>query len=80
MRRINMIFNKIQEIISEQFGLDLDDVEMGSRLYNDIGAEDVDIIELLMHVEEEFDISIPEEDADTMKTVADIVEYVKQNK
>ena len=74
-----MIFEKIQEQIADQLGIDLDDIEMDSNLEDDIGAAAVDVIELLMHVEEEFDITIPEEEVGNFVTVGDIVEYIKQN-
>lgn len=75
-----MIFEKVQEKVSEQLGVDVDEVTMESSFIDDLGADSLDIVELLMALEEEFDIEIPDEEAEKLSTVGDVVEYIKNNK
>lgn len=71
------IFKTMQKIIAEQFALALDDVTMDSSFENDLGADSVDLVELVMTMEEEFEVDeIPEEDLMTLKTVGDCVRYL----
>lgn len=74
-----MIFDKVKEIIVEQLGVDDDDVTMESSFVDDLGADSLDIVELIMALEEEFDIEIPDEEAEKFPTVGDVVEYIKNN-
>jgi len=71
------IFKTMQKLIAEQFALNLDDVTMESSFENDFGADSVDLVELVMTMEEEFEVDeIPEEDLMTLKTVGDCVRYL----
>lgn len=71
------IFKAMQKIIAEQFALALDDVTMDSSFENDFGADSVDLVELVMTMEEEFEVDeIPEEELMTLKTVGDCVRYL----
>ncbi|ADK14350.1 MULTISPECIES: acyl carrier protein [Clostridium] len=72
-----MIFEKIQKIISEQLGIGSDEIKMESSFIDDLGADSLDIVELIMALETEFDIEIPDEEAEKVKTVGDVVEYIK---
>ena len=74
-----MIFEKVQEKIAEQLGIDTDDITMESSFIEDLGADSLDIVELLMALEEEFDIEIPDEEAEKLVTVGDVVDYIKNN-
>ena len=74
-----MEFEKIKEIIVEQLGVDESDVNMDSSFTDDLGADSLDLVELIMALEEEFDMEIPNEDAENIKTVADAVNYAKAN-
>ncbi|NLN49864.1 MAG: acyl carrier protein [Clostridiales bacterium] len=74
-----MIFEKIQEKISEQLGIDAEEVTMESSFIEDLGADSLDIVELLMALEEEFDIEIPDEEAEKLVTVSDVVDYIKNS-
>ncbi|MGB9678993.1 MAG: acyl carrier protein [Thermoanaerobacteraceae bacterium] len=71
-----MVFDKVRDIIVEQLGVDPDEVTMESSFIDDLGADSLDIVELVMALEEEFDIEIPDEDAEKIKTVGDVVEYL----
>ena len=74
-----MIFEKVQEKISEQLSIDPEEITMESSFIDDLGADSLDIVELLMALEEEFDIEIPDEEAEKLVTVGDAVDYIKNN-
>ena len=73
------IFKTMQELIAEQFALDADEISMESSFAEDLGADSVDLVELVMAMEQEFDIEIPDEDAESIKTVGDAVNYIKEH-
>jgi acyl carrier protein len=75
-----MIFEKVQEKVAEQLGVDAEEVLLESSFIDDLGADSLDIVELLMALEEEFDIEIPDEEAEKLATVSDVVDYIKNNK
>ena len=71
------IFNTMQDLIAEQFAIDADEISMDSSFVDDLGADSVDLVELVMAMEEEFDIGeIDEEDLSGLKTVGDCVRYL----
>mgnify|MGYP000980419434 CR=1 FL=1 len=72
-----MVFEKVRDIIVEQLGVDEDDVKMESSFIDDLGADSLDIVELIMAIEEEFDLEIPDKEAEKITTVGDAVEYIK---
>jgi acyl carrier protein len=72
-----MVFKKVKNIISEQLGIDVEEVTMESSFVDDLGADSLDIVELIMALETEFDLEIPDEEAESIATVGDIVEYIK---
>ena len=74
-----MIFEKVQEKVAEQLSIDPEEVTMESSFIEDLGADSLDIVELLMALEEEFDIEIPDEEAEKLVTVGDVVDYIKNN-
>lgn len=72
-----MIFEKVQEKIAEQLSIDSEDITMESSFIEDLGADSLDIVELIMAFEEEFDLEIPDEDAEKIKTVQNVIDYIK---
>ena len=68
---------KITDIIVEQLGVDADRVKSEASFIDDLGADSLDIVELVMAMEEEFDVEIPDEEAEKLKTVSDVTEYLK---
>ena len=70
---------KVKEIICEQLGVEEDDVTPNAKFIEDLGADSLDIVELVMALEEEFGIDIPDEDADKLKTVGDAMNYLKSH-
>ena len=73
------IFEKVKEIIVEQLGVAEASVTMEASFIDDLGADSLDIVELVMALEEEFDIEIPDADAEKVVTVGDVVDYIKEN-
>ncbi|MDI3280904.1 MAG: acyl carrier protein [Bacillota bacterium] len=73
------IFDRVKEIIVEQLGVDEEKVTPEASFVDDLGADSLDIVELVMALEEEFDLEIPDEDAEKITTVGDAVEYIKEN-
>ena len=73
------IFDKVKEIIIEQLGVAEDAVTEEAAFIDDLGADSLDIVELIMALEEEFDIEIPDAEAEKIVTVRDAVEYIKEN-
>jgi acyl carrier protein len=74
-----MIFDKVKERISDILGVDADDVTMEASFMDDLGADSLDVVELIMALEEEFEIEIPDEEAEKIQTVADVVDYIKEH-
>lgn len=72
-----MEFEKVKGVIVDQLGVDEDDVTMEANFVDDLGADSLDIVELIMGLETEFDIEIPDEDAEKIVTVGDAVNYIK---
>lgn len=70
------IFQKVQKIVSEQLGVDTADVKPEASFANDLGADSLDTVELVMALEEEFDIEIPDEAAENIATVQAAVDYI----
>lgn len=73
------LFDRVKEIIVDQLGVDEDAVTMEASFVDDLGADSLDIVELVMALEEDFGIEIPDEDAEKIATVGDAVEYIKAN-
>jgi len=74
-----MVFEKVKDIIAEQLGVDLEEISMESSFVDDLGADSLDIVELIMALETEFDLEIPDEDAEKISTVSDVVNYIKNH-
>ena len=72
-----MEFEKVRGVIVDQLGVDEDDVTMEANFVDDLGADSLDIVELIMGLETEFDIEIPDEDAEKIVTVGVAVNYIK---
>lgn len=71
------MFEKIRAKIAEQLSIDEDDITMDSGFVDDLGADSLDLVELIMALEEEFDMEIPDEDAEKITIVGDVVDYIK---
>ena len=73
------IFEKIKNVIIDQLGTEEDNITLEAAFIDDLGADSLDIVELIMALEEEFDIEIPDGDAEKVVTVGDVVDYIKDN-
>lgn len=73
------VFEKVKEIIVEQLGVAEASVTMEASFIDDLGADSLDIVELVMALEEEFDMEIPDADAEKVVTVGDVVDYIKDS-
>lgn len=72
-----MVKEKVMEILAEELGVELDQIKMSSHLQDDLGADSLAVVEVIMAFEDEFDIKIPEEDTTQLTTVQDIVNYIE---
>ena len=72
----NEVFEKLKEIIVEQLGVEEDLVKMEATFVDDLSADSLDIVELVMEIEEQFDMEVPDEDAEKIVTVGDVVNYI----
>ncbi len=74
------IFNEVKDIIVEQLGVEEEKVTMEASFIDDLGADSLDIVELIMALEEQYDTEIADEVAEKMSTVKDVVEFINNNK
>ncbi|HNW05078.1 MAG TPA: acyl carrier protein [Oscillospiraceae bacterium] len=72
-----MVFEKVKEILCDQLDVEEDQVTMESNIVEDFGADSLDIVDLIMSLEEEFDKEIPDEEIENIKTVGDIVRFIE---
>ena len=74
-----MTFDKVKELIVEQLGVEEDAVTLEASIQDDLGADSLDIVDLIQTIEDEYDLSIPDEAVEGIKTVGDIVNYIESN-
>ena len=72
------IFDKLKELVVDQLGVEEDEVTMEATMQDDLGADSLDLVDLVMSVEEEFGVKVADEDLENIKTVGDIVNYIEQ--
>lgn len=70
---------KVKEIIAQQLGKNIEDIKEESKFIEDLGADSLDTVELVMALEEAFNTEIPDEDAEKLKTVGDAVKYIEEH-
>lgn len=74
----NNIEERVKEIIADQLGVSVGQIKPESKFVDDLGADSLDVVELIMAFEEEFGVEIPDEDAEKISTVQDVLDYIKQ--
>lgn len=74
-----MVFEKVRELLVDQLDVEEDVVTMEANIQSDLGADSLDIVDLVMSLEEEFDCEIPDEEIENIKTVGDVVRYIEEN-
>ena len=75
-----MEFDKLREIIAEVLNVDADEITMDTTFVDDLGADSLDVFQIIMGIEEEFDIEISNEDAEKIATVGDAINYIEEHK
>ena len=74
------IFQKLKTIVVDQLGVNEENVTMEATFVDDLAADSLDIVELIMNIEEEFDLEIPDSDAEKIVTIGDVVKYIEEHK
>jgi len=74
------LFDEVKEVVVEQLGVSADEVKEESKFVEDLGADSLDVVELVMALEEKFDIEIPDEDAEKIATVSDAIKFIENIK
>ena len=74
-----MIFEKVKKLISEQLDVEEDVIKETSSITDDLGADSLDVVDLVMSIEDEFDVEITEDQVENINTVGDIVKYIEDN-
>ena len=75
-----MVFDKVKQIISEQFNISEDEITLLTSFTDDLNADSLDVFQVIMAIEEEFEMEISNDEAEKVSTVGDVVEYIKQEK
>lgn len=79
MAEDNQIESKVKDIIVEQLGVNADQVSPEAKFIEDLGADSLDTVELIMALEEEFSIEVPDEEAEKLTSVGDVIKYIEEN-
>lgn len=74
-----MVFEKIKNILAEQLGADEAEMTMDTNIAKDLGADSLDVVELLMSIEDEFEVEIPDEEIENIRTIGELTEYIQNN-
>ena len=74
-----MVFEKLKEIISEQLEVNAEDITLESNIMDDFDADSLDLVDIVMSVEDEFGVEVPEDAVEKMKTVGDVVKFIEEN-
>ena len=74
------MFDKVKAIFEEQLGVSQDEMKLDTNFKDDLGVDSLDLYEIVMKLEDEFDVEIPTEELEKMETVGDVVEYIKEHK
>lgn len=72
-----MVLEKLKAILSDQFDVEEDSITAETNLADDLGADSLDVVDLLMSIEDEFEIEVPDEDVENIRTVGAVVEYIE---
>ena len=74
-----MVFEKIKAILSSQFDVEESAITLETNIADDLGADSLDVVDMLMSLEDEFDVEIPDEEIDRVRTVGEVVKYIEKN-
>ena len=73
------MFEKVQKVLAEQFEIDPETITPETNIYDDLGADSLDVVDLLMSIEDEFGVEIPDEEVENLHTIGDFVNYISKN-
>ena len=74
-----MVLEKVKAILSEQFDVEEDKISLETSIINDLGADSLDVVDVLMSIEDEFEVEVPDSDVEKIKTVEDLVNYIERH-
>ncbi|MCQ4021550.1 MULTISPECIES: acyl carrier protein [unclassified Ruminococcus] len=74
-----MVFEKVKSILAEQFDVEEDTITTETTIQDDLGADSLDVVDLLMSIEDEFDVQVPDEEIENIKTVGSLVDFIEKN-
>ena len=74
-----MVFEKVKQMLAEQLDADDEEMTMETNIAKDLGADSLDVVELLMSIEDEFEVEIPDEEIENIKTIGDLTVYIQNN-
>ncbi len=74
-----MVFEKMQQILAEQLDADIESITLETDIQDDLGADSLDVVEMLMSIEDEFEIEIPDDQIENLKTVGNVVDYITEH-
>ncbi len=74
-----MVFEKVKSILAEQFDIDEDTITMDTNIQDDLGADSLDVVDLLMTIEDEFEAEVPDEEIENIRTVGELVSFIEAN-
>ncbi len=74
-----MVLEKVKKILAEQFDVEEEKITPDTLISNDLGADSLDVVDLIMSIEDEFEVEVPDEEAENIKTVEDLVKYIENN-
>lgn len=75
-----MIYEKVVEILADQFDIDPSEITSDTLIVDDLGADSLDVVDIMMSLEDEFTVEVPDEAVESIKTVGDIVKFVEDNR
>ena len=76
---IFMVFEKMRQILADQLDADIDSITLETDIADDLGADSLDVVEMLMSIEDEFELEIPDEKIESLKTVGQVVDYIQEH-
>lgn len=74
-----MVFEKVKQMLAEQLDADIDSLTMDTNIAKDLDADSLDVVELLMTIEDEFNIEIPDEEIENIRTIGELTDYIQDN-
>lgn len=74
-----MVFEKVKQMLAEQLDADIDSLTMETNIAKDLDADSLDVVELLMTIEDEFNIEIPDEEIENIRTIGELTDYIQEN-